>query len=216
MKRIVLILIISFSFMSSLEAECPYSDVVKYNELANYIESNYKYNRETNKFDLVFYNVDHDLNINNTYIPTNNEITISGYDPGSLISVDVYLNNENCYNELVRNISFILPYYNNFYNDERCNNKENLEVCKYEFLPYNLDEVTFYRLINAGDSSFTNEKEDEEKEETIIIEENVSILDKLMDNGLLLIIIVLISSLVTFIICNIIYNRIKNNIKHGF
>ena len=57
---------------------------------------------------------------------------------------------------------------------------------------------------------------DEEKEETIIEEESVSILDKLMDNGLLLIIIVLISSLVTFIICNIIYNRIKNNIKHGF
>ena len=79
MKRIVLILIIGFSFMSSLKAECPYSDVVKYNELANYIESNYKYNRETNKFDLVFYNVDNNLEIgekNNTYKPNNNEVVI--------------------------------------------------------------------------------------------------------------------------------------------
>ncbi len=216
MKRILLVVTIFLIFMTKLNAECTYSDIVDLNTLASHINYTYEYNETNNSFDIIFYNVVKKLKfeyLNDTYEPMNDKILIQDVTEGTTVYVDVYSSkNTNCNNKLLRTIKFTLPYENIFYGTYYCEDYMALEICNTRFLNYQITYELFDGITKKYDEA-KEEKEDTPKEEIPVQEE--SIIDNIFNffkeywlEGT----VAIGSCLITFIIGNIVYNKIKYKI----
>lgn len=220
MKKIVFTLYLLFIFIINLKAEvCSSKEVQKYSLIASNITYKTEFNRETNKFNIVFYNVKDPylfLKISDDY-KTYNYLT-DGYDDeyihinnlseGESLVVTVNLYNMEC-NQPITSMYIHLPYYNPHYNTGKCKQyKGVLTVCSEEFLPIYVNSAMFDEMIDNYNSKYN---ETEEEIETI---ERISIIkiikDFLLDYG-----IKMMLSITTIIVCTIIYRIKVRKIKHG-
>ena len=213
MKKIVLFLVIFLSGNLILNAECTLKREKELNILANYVNYIYEYNESTGKFDITFNNFLDGFTLaydNKVYVPSGGSLVISNLDLGARFNADIVINMEGCILGSVRNINIRLPFKNKYYNSSLCNGHEDLNVCSYRFLEYNLSETTFFGLLENDNK---NNKDD--KEEDI---ENPPIKDNLIDVAVnqvkkyyIPVIVLIVSSGIMISI----YSVIIRKIKHG-
>ncbi len=218
MKKIAFVLICFFGFINIYKAECTYKDVTELSGVASYVKSDYSYNNSTKRFDLILLNVPDQLYVqvnNKNYNSSNNEVKISGFKDGEEVSIDVLASSKSlCVDENLRTIKFTFPYVNNFYGSNECLGHENLDVCKYNFLPYQVDKVSFDRMI-SNDFVVSDDVIDEEEEKNIEVEDKMTFKEATLYYGEIIgipVLLVLISGGLTFGVCSIIYRKIKHGL----
>ncbi len=219
MKKLLIGFFCFLGMVNVLSAdECDYKDIKDLNVLAAYVDTTYDYNESTQKFDLHILNVPDELYVrvnSKEYNPSNNEIVVSGFSYGEQATIVVYgSSNSKCYREELRTINYTFPYLNYYYEKPICEGHETLDVCKYRFLPYEIDYDTLISLLQKDIDRLSKEEEEKEKLEAQEKEENKSFFEQIVAVGSSLsipVILVILSSGVTFLIGNI----IERKIKHG-
>lgn len=200
-----------------LYAECNYTEVKNLNLLASHIDYNYIYDEGSQTFTLVLNNIPNKLYVKideKTYNPVDNSLSVSGFNFGNEISVNVYSSNlAPCVNEYVRMIKVKFPYLNNYYNSSECEGHESLEVCNNRFLSYKLSSVTFNRLIKEDFDKSTNDSEVEKPDEIKVEKTKIStVILKYLKVISIPFVLVLVSSLLTISVCSVIYRKIKHGL----
>lgn len=184
MKKLILILIISFSFINSFALTyggCDYSTVARMKSIVSNITISYDYKIVNNRpyFDVTINNLTDDVYFYDTvtrkkyyYSNTNNgEITLYNYTNSG--SYKFYSNNSSCYDISLGSKYFNFPKYNYFYSDPLCSDIPNYSLCqKWANVSYSRDE--FEQLV----MDYKNKKEVEEE---IIIEYEKTIIDKIVE-----------------------------------
>lgn len=214
MKKILVAFVIFLSVSVTLKAECTYSDIVELNTLASHVNYSYEYDSLAQEFKVTFNNVTNQLkleNFNTTFEPVNNKVVISGFEGQTLI-VEIYVSkNSKCPNKLLRTINISLPYENNYYRSSYCAGYMYLPICNTRFLSYDINFETFQGILNKQKNI---DKPKEEPKENEIIED--SLIDKIIEEVTKFIkkywlesSLIIGSSLITFLIGNAIYKKIK-------
>jgi hypothetical protein len=217
MKRILFIFVICFlSFLSEINAECTYADVVELNTLASHVNYNYEFNESSQSFDLTFNNLANQLKfeyLNETLEPADNKIVISNVKEGSKLTIRVFSSqNSECVNEFLRVISISLPYQNEFYNTYYCEGYANLPICSTRFLEYEMSYEVFEAILNKQIEQETKEEEPEDKDETDKEETIIDFILRFLKNHWVEGSIIIGSSVITFVIGNVIYRKKKYKI----
>lgn len=218
MRKFLLVLICMISFINIYNAECNNSELKKLNTLANYIESSYEFNESTGKFDVIFINVPDELYIVNDfkrYDPSNGIVRVSNVEQGADIKYEVYSSiNAECVTQYLRVMRVSVPYLNKFFGTESCNGYENIDECNNKFLNYELTSNILNKR-KVEEDIRRNQNKDDDKKNDVNVNPNPSVLDKLTiftKEYWLPVLLVIVSSSITFIICNIIYRRVKHGI----
>ena len=155
MKRIFVFLLMFFIPVTTIQGfYCKYSEISKYKNLASNINTHYDY-VETDSgvsFSVTLTNLTEELYIvdvinDKTYTHSEDELTITGYEPGQTVKYYVYTTNENCSDKLLYTIRVILPSYNPYYNLEICNGIENYIYCQ-KWYGHNLKYDDFVNKVN--------------------------------------------------------------------
>lgn len=185
MKKLILFLIISFSFINSFALTyggCDYSTVSRMKSIVSNINISYDYSIINNEayFNVTINNLTDDIYFYDTvtrrnyyYSDTNNgEITIYNYTNSG--SYKFYSNNSSCLNVSLGNKYYKFPEYNYYYGDPLCSNIPNYSLCqKWGNVSYSRAE--FEQMVNE----YKNTKE--EVEEEIVIEYEKTIIDKIVE-----------------------------------
>lgn len=208
MKKIIFIIIMMFAGIYSLNASCTYSEKRELNALSSYVNYDYDYN--DNSFSVNIYNLKNNLiaNYNGTLAKDNYESRIIGLTEGESLKVSITAGEGTCEGEALRVITINIPYLNPYYGSEECEGKEDLNVCSSKFLDYRLSESTFNSLVNKR--VVTQIKDEEEAEEEV-----VTLLDRVMEiveKAYIPLILVIISSIITYMILKPIYRKIKHGL----
>lgn len=179
MKKIISILLLMF-IITSVKAECDYKKEVELNKLASMITYQIVYNEENNTFDIKLFNINEQLFISyksDAFIPdTNGQTIIKNIKEGLYITLTINTNESHCYSSLM-SIYITIPYYNEMYGNDRCIGYENkLAICTDKFLSYDTDEV----MLNNAINNLNNKFEKEEIEE-VIVEESITLKDKVIN-----------------------------------
>lgn len=212
MKKLSFLLVLFFFSAISLKAECTYKDIKELNTLASYVYTDYVYN-EDGTFSLTYYNLNDRMAINykNKYNVNNGTVTINNLEGGSQVTSIVEIKyGDVCYGEKLRTIITNIPYLNQFYNRSECKDHMDLNVCSSRFLDYKLTESTFQSLITKS-----MEFKKEVKIEEITVQEGKTFLNKVLDiikEYYIPVILVLISSALTYTIFSSIFRKIKHGI----
>jgi len=141
---------------------------------AELIKLVYSYNAQTQKMDVKAINVNEEFSfkINNKEIKSKTkEVVLGSFNQGEEILVNFYTSSDlGCgRNNLVTKRYLVLPFYNRFYNDERCKSRAEIDACNY-YYPIALDEKTFSDMIYLYDQQIYNQlpiKEKIEKQKKI-------------------------------------------------
>ena len=167
MKKIILMLILSFSFINSSALTyggCEYSTVSRMKSIVSNINLSYDYeiiNNEAN-FSVTLNNLTEDIYIyddvtgkNYYYSDTNNgEITIYDYKSGSG-SYKFYSNNSSCRGISLGTKYYNLPKYNKFFNSALCSDIPNYSLCqKWASIDYSQEE--FEKLVSEYKTKSTD------------------------------------------------------------
>ncbi len=216
MRKFILFVVCMFGFVSVYNADCGYKELKDLNILASYVKYSYEYNEQTGLFDVVLINVPKELYVVLDVTPfssDNNTIRIPGFREGQEAKLDIYSSKEAlCVTQYLRVITVRIPYLNKYFGSEDCNGHETLEVCTNRFLHYELSKNTFNKLLRDDDlRKAQKEKEEKEKQEN----PKVTVIDIFTDYAKeywLPVLLVILSSAITFTLCNAIYRKVK----HGF
>ncbi len=213
MKRILFGFIISMCFLVKLNAECNYSDIVELNTLASHISYTYEYNETNQNFDVTLYNTVNKLKLE--YLKeiiesNNNKIVISNVIEGTKLYIRILSSqNTECENKLLRTINIYLPYKNEYYNSSYCEHYIELPICSTRFLDYDISYDIFKNILDKQRNQTEKEEKPEEKENEIITESIINLILNFFKNHWIEIAVVIGSGLITFIVGNIIYKKIK-------
>lgn len=165
MKRISLLLLLTFLIpVTSVSGYyCKFSEISRYKSLASNISTTYDYVEKNNKltFSITLVNLNKELYIvdmttEKVYNYTSNELTISGYAPGTIVKYAVYTTNPNCSDTLLYTVRVVLPYYNPYYSDPICDGVSDYIYCQ-KWYNNNLDYDTFISRVKAYKSSLLEE-----------------------------------------------------------
>lgn len=213
MKKVIFGVLCMFVFCTSYSAVCGYSEQKDLNVLANHVDYHYDHDDSTGLFSLTFVNVPNELYIvvdRSTRYPVNNSITLNGFTYGQQISITIKgSESSNCHDSFLRVDRFMFPYINKFYGDSRCVDHENLDICSNRFLNYELSLNSFYRLINE-DTEIKKQQENKKEEEVV-----PTFWEKAWKKGKKYVIpsiLVIVTSIITVSICNLIFRKIKHGI----
>jgi len=108
-----------------------------------------------------------------------------------------------------------LPYKNPFYMNSKCVGHEELDVCNHKFLNYQLSEYTFNKLLEKGKNEDLKDDEEESNNPDIIIEEDKSFWESVVDflkNSYVPILLVIASTCLPIAIYSVIYRKIKHRL----
>ena len=184
MKKLILFLIISFSFINSFALTyggCEYSTVSRMKSIVSNINISYDYKIVDNRayFNVTLNNLTNDIYFYDTatrkkyyYKDTNNgEITLYNYiDSGSF---KFYSNNVSCYNLSLGTKYYKFPSYNVYYSDPLCAEIPSYSLCqKWASVNYSRDE--FEHLV----MEYKNGKNTEEE---VIVEYEKTLIDKIVE-----------------------------------
>lgn len=211
MKKVLFTIITFLVFTTFVNAECTYTNKKDYNTLASYVDYVYDYNFSNDTFKVTIYNMVDDFSVDTTasYHYERKDIVIDNVKSGSTVKVTIVVSSDPCMGEKLRVLNVKVPYINSFYGSSSCQGYENLSVCSSKFLDYQINESNFYSIINSSKIDH-NKKEEEKKEEP-----EVSLLEKAVEflmNIYIPVIVVIISSLITFLILRPIYRKIEHGI----
>lgn len=221
MKKFLLLFMCFFGFVNVIYAECDNSELKNLNALSYYIKSSYEFNEDTGKFDVTFVNVPDELYIVSdfkVYNPSNGVVRVSDVEQGASIKYEIYSSsNAQCITQYLRVITVNTPYLNKFFGTSSCVGYENLNECNNKFLNYDLTDAIFNKRIKDEDDRRKNQQQGgnnkpNDNEET---NDNVSSFDKIMDylkEYYIPVLLVVVSSSVTFLICNTVYRKVKHGI----
>lgn len=219
MKKVVLCLVTFFSFSVIMEAECGYKELKELNTLASYADSSYEYNESTGNFDLTITNLSDKIYVRSGeqfYYPVGGEVKISvpvGTDFSSML---IGSSGSSCPSEVLRMLKVSIPYKNPFYMNEKCVGHEELDVCNHKFLNYQLSEYTFNSLIEKGKKEeFDNTEKENNKKPDIIVDENKTFSEKIIDfikDSYVPILLVIASTCLPLAIYSVIYRKIKHGL----
>ena len=169
-KYLLLFIILFFSASKVGAAACSNASKVEYQERAKNISYTYKYNDETNVFEVTFTNVTEglylrDLNGLHNYKPTNNEITLTNVEPGYSYRFGIYTSDKNpCSHSNLYPLYVTLPFYNPYYHDSLCDGIKEYKYCK-KFVNKNITYEEFKTSVEEYREKFIEQQE--EKEDTI-------------------------------------------------
>ena len=184
MKKLILFLIISFSFINSFALTyggCDYSTVSRMKSIVSIINISYDYKiaDDIAYFNVTINNLTPDVYFYDTvtrknyyYSNTNNgEITLYNYTNSG--SYKFYSNNSSCYGISLGSRYYKFPQYNFYYSDPLCSDIPNYSLCqKWANVNYSRDE--FEQMV----MEYKNGKEVEEE---ITIEYEKTLIDKMVD-----------------------------------
>lgn len=214
MKKICFLVILVLSFVNILEASCTYTDKKELNSLSSYVEYDYSYSGDY-KFNVNVNNLTADMSIEYDgvkYNAVNGTVNINGVLEGTSMKIKVVVNDSHiCVGTVLRVITVNVPYVNRFYNDPRCEGHEELNVCNNEFLNYKLSDRAFISLI---EDSYESDSESIEKDE-ITNEEQPKFFDELVKVAkkvYIPVLLVLGSSIITYLIFSTIYRKVKHGL----
>ncbi len=211
MKKILLAITMFFILTTSLNAVCDYSKQKEYNILASQVSHKIDYVESSKTFNLTIYNLSNGIAIkyNGVRTPINNEVVINNLKEGNILDISIVTTDNECVEKDLRSITVTIPYINTYYNSEECKGHENLNVCSSKFLDYKITKSTFYSLINKKETSTekTENKKTVEEKETLV-EKIIELLTEVY----MPIIIVVLSSAVSFLIFSSIYKKAKYGI----
>ncbi|MEG2457345.1 MAG: hypothetical protein RSB41_00385 [Bacilli bacterium] len=211
MKKIIFILLLSF-FPLLLHAKCGYEEQNKLNTLASYVEYDYIQNKD-NTFNITLTNIVPFLEVeynNNIISSTNNQVVIHNLKEGQNLNFKILSSSSSpCLNSFLRSINITLPYINDYYNTELCLGYEKLQVCSSALLNY---KVTYDIFVSAKEKYDEQNKEEEEiitkPTETKKQKENIfSPIIKFIKMNYIKIILVAITSIISYSIFNRIYSK---------
>ena len=214
MKKIVMLIVMIFSFNMILNAECDYTEKVNLITLSSYVDYNYEYMSD-NTFKLTFYNVTPEMKLiynNIEYAPTNESVELYSLEEGKSMKVSIKgSDTSECAMLDLRVINLTIPYVNPFYGSNRCIGHESLNVCSNKFLQYKITESEFLRLIDKSEND--NKKDDVIDDEPVIVEK--TFFEKALDfikKAWIPVLLVILTSGITFGIFSTIYRKVKHGI----
>lgn len=136
-------------FPGLVKAECSANEKVQLNTQASYLTYSYTYNNN-NTFNVTFENVTSGIALeydDKVYNATKNGITIKKVPEGTVMFIKVIASpNTNCYEDLLRAITYRIPYYNHYLTSAECQNYPEVEFCQTKFLSYYVSENVFKRM----------------------------------------------------------------------
>lgn len=214
MKKIVMLIVMIFSFNMILNAECDYTEKVNLITLSSYVDYNYEYMSD-NTFKLTFYNVTPEMKLiynNIEYAPANESVELNSLEEGKSMKVSIKgSDTSECAMLDLRVINLTIPYVNPFYGSNRCIGHESLNVCSNKFLQYKITESEFLRLI---DKSENDNKPDDEANDKLVVKE-LTFFEKVVDfakKAWIPVLLVILTSGITFGIFSTIYRKVKHGI----
>ena len=214
MKKIVMLIVMIFSFNMILNAECDYTEKVNLITLSSYVDYNYEYMSD-NTFKLTFYNVTPEMKLiynNKEYAPANESVELNSLEEGKSMKVSIKgSDTSECAMLDLRVINLTIPYVNPFYGSNRCIGHESLNVCSNKFLQYKITESEFLRLIDKSEND--NKKDDVIDDEPVIVEK--TFFEKALDfikKAWIPVLLVILTSGITFGIFSTIYRKVKHGI----
>lgn len=182
--KLLLLLLIPIS----IKAQCTNQELSRYKTLASNIDNYYEY---TDKFNITVYNLSNELkvkNIKDNSIYTTQdkfgEIKINGIEPGTQVTLGIYPNSEEC-NYRVQTIYINLPYLNKYYQDEVCNNNDNILCSKW----VNTNAYTYEQFVAQVKKQTTEEIKEPEK----IEEKKYGFFDFLGDYYIIILLVIIIT-----------------------
>lgn len=185
MKKVILLLLISFSFINCNALSyggCDYSTVSRMKSIISNINLSYDYKIVNNEayFSVTLTNLTNDLYFYDTtkeksyYYNNTNQGEITIYDYTSSGSYKFYSNNPSCKGIYLGSKYYTFPKYNLYYGDPLCSDVPNYSLCqKWQPVNYSRDEFEEKIL------EYKNSKEDTEEE--LVIEYEKTIIDKIVD-----------------------------------
>ena len=167
-KKIILLTLLLIFPISGKALDCGYAEQARLRKIASNVTTSYEVveNGDTAKFNITLTNVTNEIyihdNVRNTdyYFNGSNEITISGYEPGTNVRYLIYPTRGNCTSSYLTNKYVNLPYYNKYYKDPLCEGKSYSICGKWQRVTLTYDE--FVKTINEYDKK-NNEGIKEEK-----------------------------------------------------
>ena len=214
MKKIVMLIIMIFSFNMILDAECDYTEKVNLITLSSYVDYNYEYMSD-NTFKLTFYNVTPEMKLiynNIEYAPANESVELNSLEEGKSMKVSIKgSDTSECAMLDLRVINLTIPYVNPFYGSNRCIGHESLNVCSNKFLQYKITESEFLRLIDKSES---DNKPDDVTDDKPVVKE-LTFFEKVVDfvkKAWIPVVLVIVTSGITFGIFSTIYRKVKHGI----
>lgn len=214
MKKIVMLIVMIFSFNMILNAECDYTEKVNLITLSSYVDYNYEYMSD-NTFKLTFYNVTPEMKLiynNIEYAPTNESVELNSLEEGKSMKVSIKgSDTSECAMLDLRVINLTIPYVNPFYGSNRCIGHENLNVCSNKFLQYKITESEFLRLI---DKSENDNKPGDVTDDKPVVKE-LTFFEKVVNfvkKAWIPVVLVIVTSGITFGIFSTIYRKVKHGI----
>lgn len=163
MKKVLLLCLCLF-FPCALNAECDYKTEKNMTSLSIYVDYDYTYNEETEKFDVTVYNLQNIFAFyygGNTYSPnTDKKAYIFNIEPGTNMELEVFGTGVSlCSGKSFRKIKINIPYINPYYNSEECEGYSNTTVCYSRFLNFRISQVTFKNALHREEEKIDSEKE---------------------------------------------------------
>lgn len=154
------LIIIAFTLMlllpTSVFAKCSNAEVIRLQKIANNISDSktYHYVNDQVKFNITLTNVTNDVYLydfikrQNLYA-TGGPITQYDYNDGMTIRYVVKSNLDNCRGDTIRNISVVLPSYNNYYSSDLCEGISSYSLCRKWYNTKNLSYDDFEKQVRA-------------------------------------------------------------------
>lgn len=210
MKKNIIILLLTILFPNVVSAACDAKAFVQYQKLADNVTYETSYSKSANKFSVTFYNVVPGLYITDStnYYSADleNIIYISNIEEGKSVSYIINTSETDC-GSLIKTISINFPYYNTFYETDRCDEyKGKLSICSSQFLNYK-PTLDIFELQVKNLGGIELEKPIQEPDNRTIIDD---IVDFMKDWGIQIAIVVVVS-----VITIIPFNAKLRKVKHG-
>ncbi len=225
MKKLMVILVLSLFFVINVYAEtCSNSELSRLKKIAEQVEFSYDYDiKRTNYEEGVLVDIDNSI----TALNLNPEIrvliiedyykdkyqefkyndskkaTLKGFSNGTSvnITIEAYVNNS-CSGKKLLTKKINIPYYNQFYDDERCEENRDFEYCKNEMMDTSITSRMFY-------DKFQKYKYGE-KNEILNTDENKDVQEEHSNN--LTIILILIAVIILLIISFVVWKKRKKDL----
>ncbi len=192
-----------------IKGACDYKEQIDLNTLSSNIKYSYDYDETKKAFTLTFFNVTEEMYLqkdSKIFKTTNtNEVVLSSLEEGETFNIKVFASsNTGCYGTYLRDIPVSLPYLNPYYNHAKCSGKMEYTVCNSQFLSYKLSYKSFVKTIEKiEETQKSNTNNKNEKSEKLFSE-----LFSLVKNNYIIIIVVISSTILSFLIWKLIYRKI--------
>lgn len=190
--------------------ECDYDELSLATKLMQEVNYEVNYNKKNNTFDVTFYNVVDMIYfeyLNNLYYgDDNNEVIIKGLKEGSKAKIKISTSVSNCSSNFT-NKYVNVPFVNKYFKSEICEGYEHLKPCGAEFLEYeNNLSIVKNAIENDNKGISPDDKDKLEVEKTFLM----SVISFIKNWWLKIIIMILVT-----IITVMIYNSRYRKLKHG-